>query len=360
MMSVHFSDRKKKTEKEEIMERLDLHGTNKKQVIKYYLYDSKKTGVSTLYNLGNTCFFNSVVQCLAHCTKLKEFILQGQYGNEDTLFHEFARLLKIMWRNDYKLTPHSFYDIFAMRFKKTDHDQEDAEEVLLFLLDQFHNALKYQVEYDDLNGDDPLIKQSLDELSTEMSPINDTFVGQFHQRVMCENCRHINHRFESFMNLQLQIPSSKGSGYLSIYNLLHRYCTKEILDEYKCDNCNGVHRAFKVVKLWRLPNTLIISLVRFDWEGKKNSRFVDYPIENLNLTKYCSYPDTDEILYDLQGIISHIGNVSGGHYWSINKASEKWVVLDDSEVKNIARMDDIIIGGAGVGATAYVLFYQKK
>jgi ubiquitin carboxyl-terminal hydrolase 4/11/15 len=64
-----------------------------------------------LGNLGNTCFMNSTLQCLAHTPLLREYFLSGRYvdeinvtnklGTGGELATEFANLLNEMWLEQY-------------------------------------------------------------------------------------------------------------------------------------------------------------------------------------------------------------------------------------------------------------------
>jgi ubiquitin C-terminal hydrolase len=67
----------------------------------------KFTGVTGLYNIGNTCYMSSALQCLSHVRHLKNYVNSGVYSNEinyenvlgshGALVLHLAQLLRALW-----------------------------------------------------------------------------------------------------------------------------------------------------------------------------------------------------------------------------------------------------------------------
>jgi len=333
----------------------------------FVFHNPDKMGLTTLENLGNSCFFNSIIQCLVHTIPLSKKILHGEYPHDhlkDTaiLWREFTKLVRTMLSDNYRLSPKNFFICFSFEFKKYNHDQEDAQEVLKFILDRFHESLKRHVIYNDLH-EDPLITASLKQLSdgTQMSLINEIFLIQMHQRVQCSKCNNVSHSFP--YNHEIILNLNRKAKYVNIYHLMLDFCGKEKLEGYNCDNCNtkGVI-AYKKTTFWRLPQCMIVVLCRFtqqyDYQGnvtsRKNNKYIDYPVYNMDINRHVSFPNKSNQLYDLYAVSCHVGGTQGGHYYSIVKANKKSVVLNDEQYRHVNNIDDVVC------QQAYILFYNKK
>lgn len=108
---------------------------------------------------------------------------------------------------------------------------------------------------------------------------------------------------------------------------------------------------------------LVLHLKRFSFDGgvrtKINTKVI-FPL-NLNLSQRISVDShafaVQLPLYELYGVINHIGTVDGGHYFSFGRISVAdgtlWYKFDDSIVTQIGSADL-------QSNNAYVLFYRLK
>ena len=127
-----------------------------------------------------------------------------------------------------------------------------------------------------------------------------------------------------------------------------------------CKNCETNVRAKKMTQLYRLPNILIIAIKRFKqrgWSTQKDGKFIDYPLEGLDISSVYAGPQTDgEMLYDLYAVSNHYGGLGGGHYTAFakNPLSGDWLHFNDSSVSDVRNPQEV------VSAAAYALFYKRR
>ncbi|PSR91397.1 Ubiquitin carboxyl-terminal hydrolase [Actinidia chinensis var. chinensis] len=149
---------------------------------------------------------------------------------------------------------------------------------------------------------------------------------------------------------------------ISLFSCLDAFLKEEPLgpdDMWYCPRCKEHRQATKKLDLWRLPDILVFHLKRFSYSRylkNKLDTFVNFPIHNLDLSKYVKCNDTSRQsnVYELYAISNHYGGLGGGHYSAYAKLIDenKWYHFDDSHVSPVSEADIKT-------SAAYVLFYRR-
>ncbi|KAL2458342.1 Ubiquitin carboxyl-terminal hydrolase 10 [Forsythia ovata] len=149
---------------------------------------------------------------------------------------------------------------------------------------------------------------------------------------------------------------------ISLFSCLDAFLKEEPLgpdDMWYCPRCKEHRQATKKLDLWRLPDVLVFHLKRFSysrWLKNKLDTFVNFPIRNLDLSKYVKSNDASEgsHVYELYAISNHYGGLGGGHYSAYCKLVDdnRWYHFDDAHVSPVSESEIKT-------SAAYVLFYQR-
>ncbi|XP_073985915.1 ubiquitin carboxyl-terminal hydrolase 19-like isoform X3 [Rhodnius prolixus] len=139
---------------------------------------------------------------------------------------------------------------------------------------------------------------------------------------------------------------------ISLYDCIRAFSQSELLDEsnpWYCPKCLEHRCATKTLTVWRYPDYLIVYLKRFVFHNRiitKLDEKVDFPLSGLTF---------DTSVYDLYGVVCHVGGVTAGHYTAYTKHpyTGVWHYFNDCYVaKKIPQEEDL--------RNAYILFYMKQ
>lgn len=347
-------------------------------------------GTVGLHNLGNSCFLNSILQCLNHLEPLTQYFLQDKYskdlnkrnplGSGGNVAIAYASLLKKVWASNHSvLVPRLLKQTVAHFAPQFDNSyQHDSHEFCQFLMDGLHedlNRVKKKPYVEELEGfgmqdETAAIESWRKHLLRHDSVVVDHCQGMHRSHLTCPQCGRESIKFDVYSSISLPIPTYKNNmSPIQLRDCIEKFMEAEQLDErdaYYCPSCRRHVCALKLIALWSVPDILIIHLKRFTFDtcmlsgGMLRSKIdntVEFPIHGLDLTKDVLGPIDPEAppIYNLVGVSEHSGpTANSGHYTATvrNSANNLWYRCNDSHVGQTS-------GEASITGGAYLLFYQR-
>ena len=334
-----------------------------------------KKGLCGITNLGNTCFMNTIMQCLNSNTEFSEFFLTNRFKkhlNFDIIDHnlveQWALVCKALWDKNGVVTPTSFHKtIQIISLKKglgsfAGFNQNDSQEFLQFFMETMHNGISKEVIMT-INGKP---RNELDTMAiaaltnwkkffkNDYSYIVEKFYGQLYSVIKTpDDTKYKSETYEPFSNLCLEIPNEKEGQIINIYDCFDKFIEVEYLDGHR-QRDDDTNKYYRGLSLWSTPKYLIIFFKRYNNKQQKIETVIDFPIEGLNLAKYCVGYDKNSCQYDLHAIANHTGGAGFGHYWACTKnMDKKWYKFNDKYV-SLQDMNELVT------KNVYCLFYKKR
>uniref|UniRef100_A0A0D3F2Z6 USP domain-containing protein n=1 Tax=Oryza barthii TaxID=65489 RepID=A0A0D3F2Z6_9ORYZ len=353
-------------------------------LVKFFQYEVRGISPRGLFNCGNSCYANAVLQCLM-CTKpLMIYLLLRLHSKDCNTKTQAPTLLGVVVKF---LTISDFFDIdcfillgcsknwclmceleqYASTLRESGGpvspsrilsnlrnigcrlgggSQEDAHEFLRHLVMSMQGAC-----LDGLGGEKQ-VEASLQETTL----IQQMFGGRLKSKVKCLRCYHESERYENIMDLTLEIH-----GWVeSLQDALTQFTAPEDLDGenmYKCGRCSAYVKARKQLSVHEVPNILTVVLKRFQ-TGKygKINKCVTFP-DMLDMVPFVTGAGDNPPLYFLYAVVVHVDTENAsfsGHYISYVKDMQgTWLRIDDSEVQAVS-LNQVMSEGA------YMLFYMRS
>jgi ubiquitin carboxyl-terminal hydrolase 22/27/51 len=245
-------------------------------------------GLKGMYNAGNSCFINAVLQCICHLHSVRAFFLSGRHvpencpycklesscnsavssgtfpqanGNADDGGHnlrgclacELDGIIQDMYTpgsSSGPVMPHRFiYALWLQSKNLAGYQQHDAHEFFICCVDELSKACE------------AYSKSS----SLQIGPL---FSGSCLSSVTCNACGAVSGNEELFRDISLDI-SGDGCDAMSLSDCLGRFTRLETLDadaSRVCPTCHG-NSFSKQLSVTRPPSLLCLHLKRFEHDA---------------------------------------------------------------------------------------------
>lgn len=275
-----------------------------------------------VWQFGNTCYSNSVLQALYFCKPFREKVLEYKAKNKRTketllscladLFYSIATQKKKVG----SIAPKKF--IARLRKEKEEFDnymQQDAHEFLNFLINHINEIILAERGQKNANSSSSSsstnshfanvkatfttggsVSANANGTGTgtentanggsaqpqEPTWVHEIFQGILTSETRCLNCETVSSKDEHFFDLQVDVDQNT-----SITHCLRCFSNTETLcsdNKFKCDNCCNYQEAQKRMRVKKLPMILSLHLKRFKYMEQYNrhikvSHRVVFPLE---------------------------------------------------------------------------------
>jgi ubiquitin carboxyl-terminal hydrolase 22/27/51 len=341
-----------------------------KTASKRLVISNQSVGLRGLYNMGNTCFMNCILQTFAHLPELRDYFLSDKHNpltcaitknkrDQFCLGCEMDAIFTTMFSGaTTPFSPHHFmYSIWKYSLNLAGYDQQDAHEFLMSCLDGIHSHCEGST----------IDCQCI---------IHRLFSGSMRSDLTCKHCNNKSTTYEPFLDVSLDFPKLKKrkkadeddseAGMTTLWDCLNKFTQAESLgsdQKIKCTNCNSYQESIKQMSLKSLPRILTFHVKRFkqiNGASQKIDTFVEFP-EELNMSPYMtssllkSANETDEEKvegYQLCAVVNHIGNIDNGHYTCYIRHGDRWYWADDNYIVQVPVE-------SALRSEGYLLFYMK-
>ncbi|KAF1749050.1 hypothetical protein GCK72_025517 [Caenorhabditis remanei] len=375
-------------------------------------------GVTGYVNYGNTCYLNSVLQLLGHCTPLVQYLLEltppGGWGkcpkDVPKTVIQMAIDQRIM-NSPLKRPFASPWNIIScIRIEMPEFEcfqQQDASEFLRSLLDILDRDLKVCQDYYNKKRSVATGNPDADYLialqdRTTKTVISSLFRGVLENQIRCHTCGYRSFTYENFLDLSIPIvgenefedmfykptkkvrkkkrvvpPADESTSYyegidpgflvnkgiknkISLDECLDMFFENSVLcgeNQYSCRKCERLVDATKTVKAKELPEIILIQLKRFRhtvYGCSKIGKIVEFPLRSQDFGEWTTSGESE--VYDLVGFVVHVGrNIDCGHYVSFC-LNEQENQWYHYDDSTVTRYDDTEVAKN----EPYILMYRKR
>ena len=317
------------------------------------------TVINGFKNVGNTCFINSVLQCILQSKTFRMCIKNCIQDN--TLSYELKKLLDLYLSTNKNIIVIGGFIKFLKKSKLNNYingNQYCCHEFIIDIIDTIHEENKRNDTITWIPPDDykqscyaNIYQQSINffQKNINKSIITENITGVKLDVIKCNKCNNNRYSFNMFNCLTLPILDTDNTSLdVSIQNEFKQ----ELIANLKCEKCDEHTSSQKNIFIWKLPSKcLIINLKRYNNSLNKINSYLNIPFV-LKLEEYHTTFNKSDKIYNLTNIIAHTGMYNNGHYTTYNLIDNQWFFINDNKFEQI-KLTDID------HTKTYMLFYES-
>jgi ubiquitin carboxyl-terminal hydrolase 2/21 len=305
-----------------------------------------------LINLGSTCYFNSLFQCLLSCPSIYatlQSVKDKKYVKENRLAQNMMKLWDSALKGEriYDLCIPIWQDIINISRAKNnrvqmDNGQQDVHEGLMMFFDAMETIPEVRRLFEHRHRMQ-ILCDTCNEVTVDKKESNLVFEVQPDLKMeQIERFQARDEFYQTVMTLNDFLKRQNG------YADKDFKCPKKVghRDEVETNGkqipilCGALGEKFRITTLTMVPEILPVVI-------KKYYKKINTPFPSR--LQFSAKGSSQIFVYDLVAQSEHSGSMNGGHYWAICKRSDGWQNLNDGSVSP---------GTAGPTDNSYVIFYH--
>ena len=268
-----------------------------------------------LNNFGNTCYFNSILQCILQVPQLSNYVM-AENNFKTSFLKEYKYFVRSFWLDKQRnIEDHSIIiKLFIEKYSQFNNsDQHDCQETFILLMDIFEIEIKNVIE--------------------------NIFYFDLIQETVCksENSKKIEKT-----NIIMLYPEKQNQ---SLLDILKKNQGWNVLEDF-IDSKGIKHHVATTRTMFNTAPRIIVFSIKM-YTGKYKTTLP----ETFSLNEFI-HPESKSVgKYYLFGMCSHMGSLNGGHYISYTRHKGKWYIKDDTESKHIENIN--------LCDYFYMIFYKR-